>query len=191
MEEIERKWNDIYSDPEGELWPAVRVLQDNLHLLPAKGRALDLASGLGANALVMSARGLETHAWDISPVAIERLNEVAKARGLTVYGEARDVMSQPPDPDSFDVILVAHFLDRALVPHLLKALRPSGLLFYQTFTSTRVSDEGPSNKDFRLADNELLQLFSELKVVVYREEGRLGDIGKGFRDKALFIGQRI
>jgi hypothetical protein len=31
-------------------------------------------------------------------------------------------------------------------------------------------------------------LFASLKVLVYREEGKVGDIRRGFRDEAIFIG---
>jgi len=38
---------------------------------------LDLACGLGANALRLAELGLKTEAWDLSPVAVERLNAEA------------------------------------------------------------------------------------------------------------------
>jgi hypothetical protein len=53
-----------------------------------------------------------------------------------------------------------------------------------------VSDRGPQREEFRLDDQELLRLFSGLQVLVYREEGRVGDVQQGFRDEAMFIGMR-
>ena len=98
--------------------------------------------------------------------------------------------SDPPLPNSYDLIVVTHFLDRSLAPLLMDALRPNGLLFYQTFTRTCVREGGPTNPGFRLADNELLSLFSPLHLIVYREEGRIGDLEKGFRNEALFVGKK-
>lgn len=190
-EDIREKWDSKYREAGAEQGVAVEVLTENLHLLPRQGKALELACGLGANALLLSAHGLETHAWDLSAVAIERLKVIAGGRGLRLQGEARDVMQNPPPPDSFDVIVVSYFLDRALIPHIQKALRPDGLLFYQTFTRTRVSDAGPQNPDFRLADNELLQLFSAMRILVYREEGRVGDLQRGLRDEAYIVAQKV
>lgn len=189
-DDIKQMWDKKYreaSEPQGI---AVEVLQENLHLLPRHGRALELACGLGANALLLSAHGLETHAWDISPVAIDRLNTLARARDLPVHSKAHDVLQSPPEPESFDVIVVSYFLDRALIPHMINALRPNGLLFYQTFTRTRVSDAGPKNEDFRLAENEFLGLFAGMRIVVFREEGRIGDLGRGLRDEAYIIAQK-
>ena len=102
----------------------------------------------------------------------------------------RDVVVHPPGPESFDIIIVTRFLERDLAPQLARALRIDGLLFYQTFTRTRVSDAGPGNLDYRLADGELLVLFSTLQVLVYREEGKVGDISRGFRDEAMMIARK-
>ena len=168
-----------------------QVLHESAHLLPASGKALDFACGLGANSLFLAAQGLETHAWDISPVAISRLTESASERGLTLHGDARDLAAQPPLPASFDVIVSCHFLERPLNPHLLAALRPGGLLFYQTFTLERVDDSGPQNAEYRLAVNELLTMFPGLRVLVYREEGLVGDLTRGFRNKAMLVAQKV
>lgn len=179
------KWDARYREA-GEPMPA-RVLSENLHLLPARGCALDLACGLGANALLLARCGLESFAWDSSPVAIEKLRAAAAAAGVAVHAELRDVVAQPPEPQGFDVIVVAHFLDRGLAPALVAALRPGGLLFYQTFTRARGGASGPRNPDYLLRENELLRLFSALQPIVYREEGTLGDLARGFRDQALLV----
>lgn len=182
-------WDDRYRNGFGPS-QAARVLVDNLHLLPAAGKALDLACGVGANALLLSSHGLDTWAWDISPVAIEKLRQSARERGLPVTAEARDVLRHPPEPLCYDVIVVAHFLERVLLPHLIAALRPAGLLFYQTFTKARVDDIGPRDSAYRLAENELLMHFSALRIIVYREEGLSGDIRRGWRNEAMLIGQK-
>jgi tellurite methyltransferase len=183
MSGAKHKWDTRYGDALES--PPARVLAENVHLLPGQGVALDLACGLGANALLLAAHGLEVFAWDSSAVAIERLR--ARARGTAVHAEVRDVIAQPPAREQFDVIVVAHFLDRSLAPHLIEALRPNGLLFYQTFTRTRVSATGPSNPGYRLADNELLSLFAPLRLLVYRDEGLGGDGSRGFRDQAMLV----
>lgn len=186
---LRAKWDRRYRDTNRDPPPAT-VLTENLHLLPPHGRALDLACGFGAAALLLAERGLEVAAWDLSPVAIERLQRDSADRGLRIVAEIRDVCREPPNPETFDVILVSHFLERGLAPALMEALRPGGLLFYQTFSREAVSDCGPSNPAFRLATNELLQLFSSLVVRFYREEGRTGDRGAGTRNIAQLVAQR-
>ncbi len=186
-EDLREKWDRRYADAL-ETPPPIAVLTENAHLLPERGRALDLACGLGGNALYLARRGLQVSAWDLSPVAVSVL--AASAGGLDLVAEARDVTVHPPPADRFDVISVGHFLDRALCRDIANALRPGGLLFYQTFTRERVDDGGPSTAAFRLDTNELLRLFSGLTVRFYREEGRIGDTGRGFRNYAQMVAQR-
>lgn len=190
MEDPREKWDAVYRDKTQLPSPATRVLAENLHLLPESGDALELACGLAGNATLLAQRGFRAHAWDISPVVIHRLTEFARERGLPLIAEARDLTAAPPHPDSWDVIMVAHFLDRGLFPSIKAALRPGGLLFYQTFTRTSATGAGPRNLDFRLATNELLALCSGLEVLVYREEGLAGDIRQGLRDEAMIVARR-
>jgi len=167
------------------------VLLRNAHLLPARGVALDLACGRGANALWLAEHSaLEVHAWDFSPVAMAMLDSAAAARGLRVSAVVRDVVARPPEPGSFDVVVVTHFLERAMAPALNAALRPGGLLLYQTFSREPVSGRGPSTPEWRLARNELLALFAGLVVRAYREEGTLGDTGRGLRDVAYLVAEK-
>ncbi|MET0012860.1 MAG: methyltransferase domain-containing protein [Sedimenticola sp.] len=182
-------WDRRHAAAEGLGEPA-RVLEENLHLLPPGGDALDLACGRGVNAMLLAQAGLNVTAWDSSVVAIARLDEAANEAGLKILAEVRDVVDAPPEPGSFDVIVVSHFLDRSLVQAISAALRRGGLLFYQTFSEERVSDAGPSNPGFRLADNELLTMFDSLHVRVYREEGRLGELSRGWRDRAMLVAEK-
>jgi tellurite methyltransferase len=186
------QWDRVYGAAEVSEPPApARVLAENAHLLPASGRALDLASGLGGNALLLAAKGLEAQAFDISTEALVRLDAWAARLGLSVKTEVRDVVAEPPAPDSFDVIVVSRFLDRSLTGAIKAALRPGGLLFYQTFTREKTTPGGPSNPDYLLAPGELLDLFRGLRLVVYREEGLLGNPAQGFRNQALLVAQNV
>ncbi|MEW8321342.1 MAG: methyltransferase domain-containing protein [Candidatus Thiodiazotropha taylori] len=189
-QQLRIKWDQRYADEEKVARPA-EVLLSNAHLLPEQGSALDLACGLGGNALFLAQRGFTVEAWDLSSVAIQRLAQGAGQLKLNnLHARVRDVQSQPPQTEQFDVIVVSYFLERSLIPTLIQALKPGGLVFYQTFTRQAVSSEGPQNPAFRLADQELLQLFSQLQVRVYREEGRLGDLSLGSRDVAMLVAQK-
>lgn len=188
--DIQARWDQIYSSPaEAEPAPA-EVLSENAHLLPSAGQALDLACGLGGNALFLARRGFAVTAWDISPVAIEGLSSKAFSQGLKLVAQVRDVESEAFPRQAFDVVVVSRFLSRPLARLIQDGLKPGGLLFYQTFTQDKPGPGGPSNPAYLLAENELLSLFGGMRVVVYREEGRVGDLSLGRRDEACFVGQR-
>ncbi len=183
------KWNSRYQGAT-DMPPACQVLTAYTHLLPTQGNALDLACGLGANALLLARHGLETNAWDSAEVALQHLQAFAHTEQLDIHTQVRDVVLSPPELATFDVIVVCQFFSISLVPALTQALKPNGLLFYQTFTRTSISNIGPKNPDYRLADNELLRLFANLQIVVYREEGRIGNTMQGFRNQALMIARK-
>lgn len=184
------KWDRIYSERSAEYGHPVRVVEENLHLLPASGKGLELACGLANNSFAIAARGIEMEAWDISAVAAARVNQRATETGAQVTACARDIVTEPPTAAGYDVVVVSHFLDRSLVPAIITSLKPGGLLFYQTFTQTRVAEGGPKNNDWRLADGELLTLFAGLRQLVYREETLAGDVSKGLRNEALLVAQK-
>ena len=209
MKDIRKKWNERY---EVVHIPnqVIDVLELNLHLLPAQGKTLDLACGLGGNALRMAELGFESHAWDLSDSAIGKIQEFAQERHLSVFTKQCDISQDDVQvemhKEGFDVIVVGHFLLREMIPSLISALRPGGLIYYQTFVeehepqdnvnsavhseSTPESTRGPRNSLFRLRSNELLNLFSGLTVRYYREEGLLGDLDKGFRNEAMLVAQK-
>lgn len=188
--DTEKKWNNRYLEREVESRQVSEVLEQNQHLLPIKGKALEIACGLGANALFLAQHGLQVEAWDISPVAIEKLDHYCAEHNITLQTAVKDLSTASIPDASYDVIVVSYFLDRTLIPSLIAALRPGGLLFYQTHTADRVDNTGPSNPDYLLQNNELLELFDGMKVLVYREEGTSGDTGKGFRNAAMLVGMK-
>ncbi len=187
-DEIRDKWDRRWREADAKPLPAA-VLGEYAHLLPARGDALDLACGQGGNALFLARRGLQTEAWDISEAAISRLS--ALASGLPLKAAVRDVEALPPAPASFDVIVVSHFLYRPLLASLAAALRPGGLIYYQTFTVERVpGSHGPRNPDYLLKPNELLDAFKRLRILAYREEGLAGDLARGVRNLAMLVARR-
>ena len=183
------KWNQRYQTS-AESHPAAMVLSENAHLLPEEGNALDLACGFGANAVFLAQKGLTTYAWDLSDVAIKKLQVFSQSLFLDIKTEVRDVVKNPPRENSFDVIVVSRFLDRTIIQNLIDALNNDGLIFYQTFIVDKVANVGPSNPEYLLKTNELLQLFQSLTVRVYGEEGKVGNLRKGFRNEAMLVAQK-
>ena len=153
-------------------------LTSNAHLLPHQGDALDVACGSGRHALWLAERGLRTTAIDRDPDAIERLAAEAAQRTLALTTEVIDLESGAFrfPPDAYDVIVVVHYLHRPLFPSLIGALRPGGVLVYETFTRAQAARGRPTNPAFLLEAGELLTRVQALDVLASREgdyEGRM------------------
>ena len=184
------KWNAVYSQSEPIFYPAASVLTENDFLLPSTGTALDLACGFGANAVFFAERGWAVTAWDISLIAIDKLMTYAVRQGLNINACQEKIVIESFTKCSFDVIVVSRFLDRTLSDAIIGALKPDGLLFYQTFTQEKVSQQRSNNPDYLLGCGELLELFAPLRVVFYRENALIGQNQRGLRNEAQFVGQK-
>jgi tellurite methyltransferase len=155
-----------------------RWLVEHAYLLPRKGAALDVASGRGRNAVWLAQRGLLTVALDRDAAAVHWVNDEAARLGLPLRASAVDLEQRDftLEPRSHDVIVVVHYLHRALFPMLGEALRQGGVLVYETFTREQAQRGKPTNPAFLLEPGELRELVRPLDVVVEREgefEGKM------------------
>ena len=189
MSDLQQKWDNIYREQAlTKPQPAI-ALSRYTYLLPKQGKALDLACGLGGNAFFLDEKGMQVDAWDISPVAINHINHHKNSSSaLKAFATDLDCATFPIN--HYDVICISRFLDRQLSSPIIGALKPGGLLFYQTFTREKTFSNGPSNPKFLLKKGELLSLFSPLLPIIYHEEGNLGDVHKGIRNEAILIAQK-
>jgi 2-polyprenyl-3-methyl-5-hydroxy-6-metoxy-1,4-benzoquinol methylase len=163
-----QKWDKRFAGADSAP-KAAKVLQDHMAFLPKHGNALDVACGLGGNALQLASRGLNTSAWDISAMGLAKLQHFAGEQGLGINTQHIDLEVDNFPAQQFDVITVSHYLHRPLFPALVSALNQAGVIFYQTFTSTNAGKGGPSNPAFLLSDNELLEAFSNLETLFYQQ----------------------
>ena len=159
-----------------ELWP----------LLPA-GVALDLACGRGGNALFLAEHGRYVTAVDWSGAALDILEQRAKAlkvpvRRIQQIDEAKtptragidllqaDLEAVAIPANHYSVILCVRYLQRSLIPQICHALRPGGMLLFETYTKSQLDfSGGPRDPAHLLNHGELRRAFPELEVVFYRE----------------------
>jgi len=181
------KWNEAYQGADIASAKPAQVLLENQYLLPREGSALDLACGRAANAIFLARHGFEVDAVDISPVVLSSVEQYVTQQNLPVSCICRNIENEGLIEKQYDVIVVSYFLSRDLFPQIIRALKPNGLLFYETWSQQRVDESGPKNPDFRLKATELLELTSVLRPIFYREEGDNGDISEGIRNVAMLI----
>ena len=168
------RWNVRYASGEytARTHPSA-LLATWIDRLP-RGRALDVACGTGRNAIHLAGNGYAVDAMDISAVALARARERAEAAGVAVHWIETDLDRVEIARDAYDVIVVARFLDRPLIPRLVDALRPGGHVVYDHHYITPADVDGPRSRRFRARPNELLERFRALRVVFY-EEGIVAD----------------
>jgi tellurite methyltransferase len=161
------------------------IVSEWLPLLPT-GAALDLACGTGRHTLLLAARGQFVNAVDWSGAALDILENRARTAKLHVsraddtsgagsrtHG-IRLIQANLEDiqlPEAlFSLILCLQYLQRSIFQQLAAALRPGGVLVFETFTRAQLSySGGPRNPAYLLESGELRTAFPGLRTLFYRE----------------------
>jgi tellurite methyltransferase len=176
-------WNKKYGEgSHGSLEPDPFLVSayDEFLFGTTPGLALDVAGGVGRHAIWLAQRGWRTRLIDISDVGIG-LAEKNASRALGPVAKEFLITSEVADLDSvqdfgreqYDLVLVFFFLQRELFPALVEAIKPGGLLIYKTYTTEQKNFAGgPSHPMFLLKTNELLHVFSPLRILHYHETVR-------------------
>jgi SAM-dependent methyltransferase len=72
--------------------------------------------------------------------------------------------------NSYALILCVRYIERSLFPQICRALRPAGMLLFETYTKAQLDFAGGPRDPAHLLDKgELRRAFPELETVFYRE----------------------
>ena len=112
--------------------------------------------------------GYIVDAWDISDVGLQKLQEELMRCESSLHINPRrvDLDDHELPPQTYDLLLDTHFLDRRLFKPMAQALKPGGMLLVRTFLQP---PNGRYNPAHALQPGELQHAFEELEVLQLRE----------------------
>jgi 2-polyprenyl-3-methyl-5-hydroxy-6-metoxy-1,4-benzoquinol methylase len=157
-------------------------LKKHIRLL-LKGRALDIASGEGRNAVFLAQNGFEVDAVDISEKGLKKAQKLAREKGVKINTFPVDLDQYPIEKERYDLITNFYFLRRSLIPKIKKGLKKGGRVIFETYIleQRKLGTGGPKQAKYFLKPNELLRLFKNFRILFYRE----GIFKEGGRKKAV------
>ena len=135
------------------------------------GRAMDLACGVGRNAIYLAELGFEVDAVDVSLVGLEIAREKAKERRLSIQWLNEDLLSDWTIPDQqYDLILMIRFVSSEVLVKLPQLLARGGALIIEEHLQWPQGNVvGPSSNRFRVKPGELIEACKELDVLFHYE----------------------
>jgi SAM-dependent methyltransferase len=140
-------------------------------LIAPGARVLDLAAGSGRHAVFLAGRGASVLAVDRDAVA---LASFAATPGVQTQVVDLESGAWPFAGERFDAIVVTNYLHRPLFARLQSALASDGVLLYETFAEGNEAFGKPTNPDFLLVREELLERTRGSLTIVAFEQGVIG-----------------
>ncbi|WP_200530780.1 class I SAM-dependent methyltransferase [Halorubrum sp. LN27] len=173
-------WDDRFASGEYPRAPEPSPVLRSYEPAIPDGRALDVATGTGRNAIYLADAGYAVDALDASREGLSIVRERAAERGVADRVETiqADAGTYGFPAEAYELIAMSffHALDR--FADLTESLAPGGYLFVEGhLRSADATPSGPSSDRYRFAANELLRAGLGLTVLYYDEttEERPGD----------------
>lgn len=158
-----------------ELSAPAKLLSDFESLFPpegSEGKVIDLACGDGHNGIFLAAKGCQVVLADRSEESLETARALASELGVQVqlwHVDLEEEGVNPLEGRLYDGVLVFRYLHRPLLPFIRDALRPGGILIYETYTREQAKFGKPRNPKHLLEPGELWSLFGDWEVLHHYE----------------------
>jgi SAM-dependent methyltransferase len=128
------------------------------------GTALDVACGSGRNLRWLADRGWRVTGVDRDTAATAPLRALAEIVDADIEDGPWPLAGR-----EFDLVLVANYLWRPLFEPIKAAVKPGGLLLWETFAEGQQTIGRPSRPDFLLRHGELLRVCHDWRIVAYED----------------------
>jgi tellurite methyltransferase len=166
---LNTRWDGRYPTEDPEVWrrPS-RFLTDHIAQIPT-GRALDVACGPGRNAVFLAKHGFVVDGVDNSREGLAMARRFMADEGISLNLVFADLDRYAVRPEAYDLVINSFYLNRKIVPDLIRGLKQGGYLLFETFTVDTFRFMPGREPRHYLQPNELLELFRGLRVLFFRE----------------------
>ncbi len=167
----QKRWDERFGEKEFAFGKEPNpFLKRHIALLPG-GKALDIATGEGRNAVFLAQHGSDVDAVDISKMGLKKVRKLAQEAGIKIHTLHADLDTFKIKEEEYDLITNFYFLKRSLIPKIKKGLKRGGKVIFETYIleHRNLATSGPKQAKYFLKSNELLRLFKGFRVLHYRE----------------------
>ncbi len=164
------KWNQKFGEGSHTSGEPSSFLLAKADQLPSGGRALDIAGGVGRNALWLASRGLEVTIADNSDVGLSMARQRAAEAGLALNTQLVDLEQEPLPAGPWDLVIKVLYMQRSLFQTIPEVLRPGGLMVCIQPTVANLERHAKPPRSHLLLPGELEKLVQGLEIIELVED---------------------
>jgi SAM-dependent methyltransferase len=173
--EIER-WNKILTAPKPRFNTAPNAFLVTVTKDLKPGRSLDVGMGQGRNTIYLAQQGWDSVGFDPADRAVASAQEQASRLGVKITTHVARAEDFDWGDSQWDLIVLSYVGAREYAALVAKALRPGGMVVVEGFHQD-VTKKTPVGGAVVFGTNELLTIFSALRVIRYEDTDAVGDFG--------------
>ena len=143
-------------------------VSENYNHIKKNGLILDLACGSGRHGRFLLEKGFNVVFLDRDTSQLDWVPEAFKPQVIKHDLEAGTIWDFLPC--SFDAVIVTNYLYRPIFPDLLSIIDEGGVLIYETFSKGNEIYGKPTNSNYLLEPEELIDLVRpSMRLVSFKE----------------------
>jgi 2-polyprenyl-3-methyl-5-hydroxy-6-metoxy-1,4-benzoquinol methylase len=159
-----------------------------------RGPVLSLSEGEGRNAAFLASHGFEVVCVDISVVALEKAQKLARSRGVEITTVVADLETFEPEEGHYGSVISisAHLpskVRKRLYPLVERSLRPAGVIILEAYSETQLTRDtgGPKDVDMLMTVDKLRREFPNCEPLILHEIEREVREGEGHTGRASVV----
>lgn len=150
------------------------------------GKALDVGMGQGRNALFLAGQGWEVTGFDLSGVAVGQALEQAEKMKVHIDARVQNADDFDFGAERWDLVVLCYLDFRSLLDRVRKSVKPGGVVILEHYhRDTRKMRYVPEERSY--ASNELLQIFSDFRILHYEDVLAKPDWNFGDKEKRRLV----
>ena len=140
------------------------------------GAALDVGMGQGRNAIYLAQQGWSVTGFDPADKAVAQANATAAKLGVKLTTVIQGSEDFDFGQNRWDLVVLSYVTVRDIADRVVAALKPGGIVVIEGFHRD-VTKQRPVGGGVVFDSNELLTLFSKLRVLRYEDADATSDFG--------------
>ncbi len=160
-------WDERYAGGKYSSAEPHKLLVEIANAIKKPAKALDLACGIGRNAIYLAEKGWQVTAVDNSNVGIKIAKQRAAEKGVKIDFRVADLEKGEfaIEDDAYDLICDFYYLQRDLFAAMKTGVKAGGIIVSTIHIYGDAEDAG----EFLLKEGELREFFRDFEILHYHE----------------------